>query len=229
MAPTANNVRCWQCGKTETELKTLYDWESMFKKYQLDETKMRAKCRNTARKFCMTCAYDIINELDTKKDLASYLRRMKFISDAEQTMDLAGLDMRKYEDVIKKYTRHLLDDEWDKLKKSSQYEVIIGIILTYNHITFTIQLPIETKLPEEKTTEHDGRYFLDFVLPDYGLIIECDGSPYHKDDKKRDEAVLSIMTTYKIIRISADKIKDDPECVMQYIKGEQKDAGTGQN
>lgn len=220
MAPTCDNVRCWQCGKEDT-LKTIYDWDAEFKGYRLDETKMKAKCRTTARKFCMTCAYSIIDELDAKKELASYLRRMKFISDAEQTMDLAGLDMRKYEDAIKKYKRRLLDNEWEKLKKSSQYEVIIGIILTYNHIRFTTQQPIDTKPQEEKKTKHDGRYFLDFVIPDMKIILECDGSPYHKDDTTRDTSIRKVLPDYKIIRIPAEQVQKDPESVMTYIQEAQ--------
>ena len=220
MAPTYEHVRCWQCGKEEN-LKTIYDWDAEFKGYRLDETKMKAKCRNTARKFCMTCAYSIIDELDAKKELASYLRRKKFITDAIKTMELSGIDMRKYEDTVKNYTSHLIKNEWDKLKKSSQYEVIIGILLTYNHIRFTTQQPIETKPRTEKKTKNDGRYFLDFVIPDMQIILECDGSPYHKDDSTRDTSIRKVLPDYKIIRIPAEKIQQDPESVMTYIQEAQ--------
>lgn len=220
MAPTYKHVRCWQCGKEDT-LKTIYDWDAEFKGYRLDETKMKAQCRNTARQYCRACAWTTIAEQDARRDLTSYLRRKKYITDALKTMELSGLDMRKYEDTVKSYTTHLMTNEWDKLKKSSQYEVIIGILLTYSHIRFTTQQPIETKPRTEKKTKTDGRYFLDFVIPDMQIILECDGSPYHKDDSTRDTSIRKVLPDYKIIRIPAEKIQQDPESVMTYIQEAQ--------
>ena len=218
MAPKKIQARCWVC-KEETEVKTLYDWDSDNKGYQFNIEKKRAKCRSSARKFCRKCAHDILEKQDAKRELMSQFRREKMIEDALATMDMSGIDMERYHDAIDDHVTFLRGAGWDGLKRGSQYEVIIGIMLAYNSISFRTQ---EEVITDPATKGNAGTYHIDFVLPDYRLLVECDGEQYHKTTEKeqdREEKILTFYPGYRFVRIPTVAIMTNPESVMTYIGG----------
>jgi len=74
---------------------------------------------------------------------------------------------------------------------------------------------------EEQVPYHG--MFLDFYLPEFNIVIECDGEYWHSlpDNKKRDkkkEALLS-QEGYNLLRFSEKEIKDNVTfCVSEVIK-----------
>lgn len=89
-------------------------------------------------------------------------------------------------------------------------EIIMANALEKNNITFVEQYPIRCKYG----------YIADFYLPDFKIIIECDGEQFHnkKRDNKRDAILRKL--EYKIIRFSGTEIRTDINTCLNKIKHE---------
>lgn len=88
------------------------------------------------------------------------------------------------------------------ISKTSLLEIIVSQILKEKSINFEFQKEI-------------NGYYPDFYLPDYNLILECDGAYWHQDkdrDRKKDEWRLT--NGYNIIRLQEKDILLNPEKVL---------------
>ncbi len=86
------------------------------------------------------------------------------------------------------------------IEHRTNIEKEIEKILINNKINFVFQYPIRCKFG----------YIADFFLPDYNLIIECDGERWHKN-KLRDnhKTHYLIGKGYKILRLKGNEILND--------------------
>lgn len=93
-------------------------------------------------------------------------------------------------------------------KGNTYIEQEIERILQEECFNYCAQYPINT-------------YTADFYLPDYYLVIECDGDYWHslpqvrKKDRRRDAFMRS--KEYNILRLPEHKIKEDPELCRNLI------------
>lgn len=116
-----------------------------------------------------------------------------------------------------KQFRHAVEKIQSQVKDFDRYEKAIKAAKTraelYGSIPETMVAIELLKLgykiiPQQKI----GNYKVDFAIPKQKLVIEVDGSLYHKDAHKGDrEAIiqLSLGTDWKIIHIPAELIAED--------------------
>ena len=72
-------------------------------------------------------------------------------------------------------------------RKMTKIEKYMYKILELSNVKFKFQQPIVCK---------NGTKYPDFYLPNHKMIVECDGSYWHKDkerDKKRDKEILEVL------------------------------------
>lgn len=85
-------------------------------------------------------------------------------------------------------------------------EVIMQTALKENKIEFVEEYPIRCKYG----------YIVDFFLPEYNMIVECDGERWHKEgnshDRKRDKFLEK--KGYIILRFKGEEIRNNvQECI----------------
>ncbi len=89
-------------------------------------------------------------------------------------------------------------------------ERIMRKALEENKIEFVEQYPIRCKYG----------YIVDFFLPKYNMIIECDGEAWHKEgnahDRKRDKFLES--KEYIILRFKGNEIFDNVQQCVETIQ-----------
>lgn len=111
-------------------------------------------------------------------------------------------DFRAYEKAVK-----LAERRCESF--GSQPEVMAAIELVKNGIRAIPQQPVR-------------RYRVDFVLPDYKVILEIDGERYHErrlyPTNREAEIQLAFGMDWEIIHISAEKISKNFKCLLPEIR-----------
>ena len=99
-------------------------------------------------------------------------------------------------------------------------EQFIENLLIENGIEYVFQYPIRCKFG----------YITDFFLPQYNLIIECDGEAWHKD-KIRDnhKTFYLIGRGYKILRLTGNEIENDIDGCLDKINSIIRRCENGKN
>jgi very-short-patch-repair endonuclease len=103
---------------------------------------------------------------------------------------------------------HLITTQAAKRKHPAPPESSLQQALRRRKIRFEFQALIET-------------YLVDFLLPDYSLVIECDGPEHHwkrlrGKDRKRDRDLRKL--GFKVLRVKNDDIQNDIKTVVQTIR-----------
>jgi len=110
-----------------------------------------------------------------------------------------------------------------KLKfRRSYLEIIVEFYLEKElNLIKNIDFVCNKLLPEHKDLKKgSGRKFPDFLLPDYNLIIECDGEYYHPKHLKHKDKIRNktyIDLGYKLLVFSGNQIKNRFDYVERQI------------
>lgn len=197
-------MKCWICGKEAT--KTLHgSWmHGKPSKGEMGVT-VTIKPSKYYRSYCDEC-YDKVRAQE-KQDEAEYLRlkKMRMFKKACDILESQHTDMYKYREAIDVVEEHISEnpDKYD-----SSYEVLAAIVLIHNRIRCKTQYKV-------------GRYQVDFLLPDWFVVLEIDGER-HKYHKQRDsERDLKIVKTlglhWEVIRINTELLDQNAKALPKAI------------
>ena len=192
-------VICWECGKVleehDTYIHDFYDINGDPVEYEIP----------WGRRYCEKC-YKETNEKE-KSDFEEYVRlkkRMMF-NKACDTLEKQNAKMYEYRDAIKA-VKEVTEEKPDNF--DSSYEVLTAIILVKNRIYSKMQYKI-------------GKYQVDFLLPEIGVVLEIDGERHRYSkakDGKRDQFIKKELGTgWDIIRIKTDYLDKNAEKLVEAI------------
>lgn len=124
---------------------------------------------------------------------------------AVATLEKQHTKMYEYREAIDVVEEHL---EKNPDKYDSSYEVLASIILVHNRIYSKRQYKV-------------GKYMVDFLLPEQGVVLEIDGER-HKNrkeyDKKRDAFIKEQLGYgWDIIRIKTDYLDQNAKKLPEAI------------
>lgn len=194
--------KCWRCGDIATTTRTLRNDGLSF---YYEPMSLKFRC------YCKECKEFL--DKQEKEDMAEYVRLRKKVmfNKACNILENQSNDMYAYKEAIEVVQEKVetCPDKFD-----SSYEVLTAIVLVHNRIYSKMQYKI-------------GKYQVDFLLPEVGVVLEIDGDrhKHRKDfDKKRDEFIKNELGYgWDIIRIkteyldmNARKIPDAINAVVEY-------------
>lgn len=144
-------------------------------------------------------------------------KEVKF-RNALNKIEVCAGSLDEYQDAIEKVHKTLHHKGWYR----STEEIMVAVELLKNKARTIHQQKI-------------GKYSVDFVLPDYKVLLEIDGKPFHNNHTLEREGIrdgsllLSMGVGWEIIRIDTDKINKDIrklvpsiEAILEYRKAERK-------
>ena len=164
------------------------------------------KCASYSRKRTYTC--DMCKAIAKgKEDPVQVANKTLKFHDAVSRIELLVGNMDEYQEAITKVQKTLDHAGWYR----STEEIMVAIELLKNGVKTIHQQKI-------------GRYSVDFVLPDYKVLLEIDGKPFHNNHTLEKEGIrdgqilLSMGVGWEIIRIDTDKINKDVCKLLPSIK-----------
>lgn len=203
------DIICWRCGDIATKAPPTSYWDAelgMMLEYNVErELSVKFRC------YCDKC-YEIVREKE-KAELAEYVRLKKRVmfNRALNLLEKQSTNMYEYKEAIEVVEDHMnrKPDKYD-----SSYEVIAAIVLVQNRIVSKMQYRI-------------GKYQVDFLLPEIGVVLEIDGER-HKNRKKYDSErdayikqqlgygwdIIRIKTEY--LDMNASRLVDAIDKVIEY-------------
>lgn len=175
------------------------------------------KCASYSRKRTYTC--DMCKAIAKgKSDPVKAANKALKFHDAVSRIELVVGDLTEYREAMEKVQRTLDHAGWYR----STEEIMAAIELLKNGVKTIHQQKI-------------GRYSVDFVLPEYKVLLEIDGKPFHNNHTLEKEGIrdgqilLSVGVGWEIIRIDTDKINKDIrkllpsiEAILEYRQAEKK-------
>lgn len=175
------------------------------------------KCASYSRNRTYTC--DMCKAIAKgKSDPAQVANKELKFRDAVSRIELAVGDMTEYQEAMDKVHRTLGHVGWYR----STEEIMVAIELLKNGVKTIHQQKV-------------GRYSVDFVLPEYKVLLEVDGKPFHNNHTLEKEGIrdgqilLSMGVGWEIVRIDTDKINKDIrkllpsiEAILEYRLAEKK-------
>ena len=142
-------MECWVCGEpatiTKKELSYGEFWQKPLTKYN--------------RCYCEKCYNEQSKRIAEERLMLSKLRKREMIRKAVALLEKQHTDMYEYKEAIE-VVNDFVEDNVDKI--DSAYEALTAIILVHSRIYAKMQYKV-------------GRYQVDFLLPDYYVVLEIDG------------------------------------------------------
>lgn len=199
-------VHCWNCNTVINECDA-YFYE--FSQY-LGEEPIKMELPY-GRKYCKDCFEKIQKQEAIDFETYIKLKKQVMFKKACRLMEKQSIKMYDYKEAIE-VVENFLTKNPDKF--DSSYEVLAAIILVNNRIYSKMQYKI-------------GRYQVDFLLPEIGVVLEIDGErhKHHKQyDSNRDKFIkkelgygwdiVRIKTEY--LDMNAEKLVDAINAVVEY-------------
>ena len=193
-------IPCWNCGKPATETRVFVD--EFGTRYQ--EPSMLYRC------YCAACK-DLVDKAEQEeRSMYVRLRKREMFRKACTMLEKQCTKMYEYKEAIDT-VYDFLEEHPDKF--DSSYEVLAAIVLLQNRIYMKMQHKI-------------GKYQVDFLLPDLGVVLEIDGERHkHKRtyDTRRDLAIKRMLGDgWDIIRMPTEYLDKDakklPEAIHRVIE-----------
>lgn len=194
-------MNCWICGGTATTTRPVFDGRS----WDTPPVSELHRC------YCEKCLKELEQKETEERRLYIKLKKREMFRKAVNLLEKQKTNMYEYREAIE-VVRDFIEDSVDKF--DSSYEVLAAIVLVHNRIYSKMQHKI-------------GKYQVDFLLPDYLVVLEIDGER-HKHRKEYDSArdkyiKKELGPHWEIIRISTDyldqnakKIPDAINKVLEY-------------
>ena len=173
---------------TEIRMKNMICWECG-KTFEANATYRRC--------YCDVCSTKHKDEIANNRKQMVYLKKFFMLERAMEILEKQSYDFNKHREEIKA----VQDKFWDDPDKfDSADEIVTAIILVEHRIYAKLQYKID-------------RYQVDFLIPDYHVILEIDGDRHRYNvgrDSVRDEAIKYILgDDWEIIRIPTKYIETD--------------------
>lgn len=193
-------MNCWICGKTATKTRMMFNGHSWY----APEISKYHRC------YCEECLKQIeAKEIAERKQYIK-LKKREMFRKAVNLLEKQHTNMYEYQEAIE-VVRDFLEDNVDKF--DSSYEVLTAIVLVQNRIYSKMQYRV-------------GNYQVDFLLPDYLVVLEIDGERHkHKKDydSVRDKEIKKILGPHwEIIRIPTERLdmnaKKIPEAIDKVLE-----------
>ena len=160
-------LKCWICKKQAT--RTISYDSSPGLTLERDPSKW-------VRCYCDECREKVIKQEQEERELYIKLKKREMFRRAVNNLEKQHTDMYAYREAIDTVENYL---ESNPDKFDSSYEVLAAIVLIQNRVHIKPQYKI-------------GHYQVDFLLPEYSLVLEIDGDR-HKSrknyDTDRDKAI----------------------------------------
>lgn len=192
-------VTCWNCGKVVKE----YDAYS-YDFYEITGEVIKMQMPY-ARKYCTECFKRMIEQDEQDKEEYIRLKKKEMFKRACRILERQGFKMYEHQEAIKA-VQEVVTEKPDKF--DSSYEIIAGIILVHNRIYCKMQYKI-------------GRYQVDFLLPEIGVVLEIDGErhKHHKVyDNNRDLYIKKQLGYgWDIIRIKTEYLDKNASKLVEAI------------
>lgn len=157
------------------------------------------------RRFCNKCFKEITALEDQERKEYIRLKKKEMYKKALHIMEVQNIKLYDYKEAAE-VVRDKLENDPDKF--DSSYEILAAIILVKNRIYSKVQFKI-------------GRYQVDFLLPDIGVVLEIDGErhKHHKIyDNNRDIDIRHALGPgWDIIRIKTDYLDKRAEKLPEAI------------
>lgn len=151
---------------------------------------------------CKTCKSIAEGEKDTDQAITKEIRFRQAVSRIEVLVD----DIEKYKGAIAAVYKTLHHKGWYR----STEEVMVAIEL--------VQKGVKT-IHQQKI----GKYSVDFALPEYKVLLEIDGKPFHNNHTLEKEGIrdgsilLAVGVDWEMIRIDTDKVNKNIEMLLPSI------------
>lgn len=198
-------VYCWECGNVVEE------WDRYIL-FENEKVKQYVKfIQPHTRVFCKECHDRLEKQQEEEDRLYVRLRKKRMFDKACLLLERQFIPMYEYQGAIN-VVKDAIEENPDKF--DSSYEMIAAIVLVQNRIY-------------SKTQYKVGRYQVDFLLPEIGVVLEIDGErhKYRKGyDSIRDEEIKKTLGAgWDVIRIdtkylekSAAKLPEAIDRVIDY-------------
>ena len=193
-------MKCWICENEAVISKPIgWDASDILSDRNCEPSKFK-------RSYCKSCYAKEINRVAVaKQELARLKKQIMF----ENAMQL--LEKQKYNFYENKEAICVVKDKL--LKKTdnfdSSYEVVAAIILVSNRIYSKMQVKV-------------GKYQVDFLLPDYKIVLEIDGDRHKTKknrDNERDEKIKQILGIgWEVVRIPTELLDMKAENLVKGIE-----------
>ena len=157
------------------------------------------------RCYCSECYKEHEKEIEEKQKMLVLLKKQMMFERAMQILEKQKFNFYRNKEAIK-VVEDKLNVEPDKF--DSSYEMIAAIVLVGNHIYSKMQYKID-------------RYQVDFLIPDYHIVLEIDGDRHrHRRgyDSVRDEYIkANLGTDWEIIRIPTECLETNANKMIEAI------------
>lgn len=189
-------MKCWICGKTATTAKPIFDGYI----YEVPSLTEYHRC------YCEECLKQLERTESEERKLYIKLKKREMLRRACKILENQHTNMYEYKEAIEVVT-DFIEENPDKI--DSSYEALTAIILVHNRIHAKMQYKV-------------GRYQVDFLLPDYLVVLEIDGERHKHTkeyDSKRDKAIKKELGIYwEIIRIDTDHLDKNAKKIPKAIE-----------
>lgn len=179
------------------------------------EMRMRAYCWECQKEFitdatwrrcyCDECESKHKDELENNRKQMTYLKKFFMFERAMELLEKQNYNFNEHREEIKAVEEKFWEDP-DKFDSAD--EIITAIILVEHRIFAKLQYKID-------------RYQVDFLLPDYHVILEIDGDRHRYNigrDSVRDENIkYRLGSDWEIIRIPTKCIEKDASKLIEAI------------
>lgn len=156
-------MRCWNC-ENEASISKPIGWNA-------NDISSDRNCEPSfyKRSYCKQCYEEENARIVKVKQEMTKLKKQIMFENAMQLLEKQKYNFYKNQEAIRVVRDKIIEkpDNFD-----SSYEVVAAIILVSNRIYSKMQVKI-------------GKYQVDFLLPDYKIVLEIDGDR-HKTKKNRD-------------------------------------------
>ena len=186
-------IECWLCGKDATISRGVgYNHET-------DILYLKQKPNPNKRCYCQECFEKHKQDIEEKKSQMVRLKKEIMFENAMEILEHQEYSFYKNKDAIEAVHEKLLEcpDKFD-----SSYEIIVAIIFVSHRIYCKMQYKVD-------------RYQVDFLLPDYHIIVEVDGDRHkynrYKDSERDDNIKYMLGKDWEIIRIPTELLKENAD------------------
>lgn len=188
-------MNCWICGKTATKTRMMFDGHSWY----APEISKYHRC------YCEKCLKQMEAEEIAERKQYIKLKKREMFRKAVNLLEKQHTNMYEYQEAIE-VVRDFIEDNVDKF--DSSYEVLTAIVLVQNRIYSKMQYRV-------------GNYQVDFLLPDYLVVLEIDGERHkHKKDydSVRDKEIKKMLGPHwEIIRIPTERLDTNAKKIPEAI------------
>lgn len=182
---------------------------------------------------CVRCGGDVVR--------TQYSRKRIYVCDAckkaeksakrkaEEAKDTRTKEEKRFDSAVQKLKKQGIDKSWDSAieiakKRIDRYESVPEVMMAIGLIHYKYAI-----IPQQKV----GSLTVDFALPKIKVIVEVDGSIYHKKAYKenhRDYRLRNLLgMDWEVRYVPAEEVEKDINHAIEFFVNKQKQPYSGDN